>query len=109
MIINNFNFILYSYTLTICDPQDEEVRLDISRDVKISNAWRVINTWNINQKRYFLSSASHCSSGLDKSINLNKITIAEKSEMDPWFVTGLTDAEGTFNISVLKSYSTKIG
>lgn len=29
--------------------------------------------------------------------------------MDPWFVTGLIDAEGSFTVSVLKSSSTKTG
>ena len=29
--------------------------------------------------------------------------------MDPWFVTGLIDAEGTFTVSVLKSSTTKTG
>jgi hypothetical protein len=29
--------------------------------------------------------------------------------MDPWFVSGLTDAEGSFTVSVLKSSSTKTG
>lgn len=32
-----------------------------------------------------------------------------KSNFDPWFVTGLIDAEGSFTISVLKSSSTKTG
>jgi len=29
--------------------------------------------------------------------------------MDPWFVTGLIDAEGSFTVSVLKSSYTKTG
>lgn len=29
--------------------------------------------------------------------------------MDPWFITGLVDAENTFTVSVLKIYSTKTG
>lgn len=38
----------------------------------------------------------------------NKVT-NYKSKIDPWFVTGLIDAEGSFTASVLKSPSTKTG
>lgn len=34
---------------------------------------------------------------------------ANYKSIDPWFVTGLIDAEGSFTVSVLKSSSTKTG
>lgn len=56
------------------------------------------------------SSPAKPSSSLVKSNTLNKVTNnVEKSKMDPWFVTGLIDAEGSFTVSVLKSSSTKTG
>lgn len=58
-------------------------------------------------KRSYSSSAKP-SSSLVKSNTLNKVT-SEKSPMDPWFVTGLIDAEGSFTVSVLKSSYTKTG
>ena len=38
----------------------------------------------------------------------NKVTNS-KSKINPWFITGLVDAEGSFVVSVLKSSFTKIG
>jgi LAGLIDADG endonuclease len=40
----------------------------------------------------------NCGASRDKEVKLN-----------PWFVTGFTDAEGSFNVSVSRSSSTKIG
>lgn len=48
-------------------------------------------------------------SSLAKSNTLTNEVTNSKSNMDPWFVTGLIDAEGSFTVSVLKSSSTKTG
>lgn len=48
-------------------------------------------------------------SSLAKSNTLTNEVINNKSNMNPWFVTGLIDAEGSFTVSVLKSSSTKTG
>lgn len=59
-------------------------------------------------KRSYSSSAKSSSSLVKSNTLINKVT-NKKSNMDPWFVTGLIDAEGSFTISVLKSSSTKTG
>lgn len=37
---------------------------------------------------------------LSKQLNLNFSTLVKHSKINPWFVTGFTDAEGTFSISI---------
>ena len=59
----------------------------------------------LHKKRFFSSLAK---SNILRVEALNKVT-NYKSNFDPWFVTGLVDAEGSFVISVLKSSSTKTG
>lgn len=59
-------------------------------------------------KRSYSSSAKSSSSLVKSNTLINKVT-NKKSNMDPWFVTGLIDAEGSFTVSVLKSSSTKTG
>lgn len=48
-------------------------------------------------------------SSLAKSNTLTNEVTNNKSNMNPGFVTGLIDAEGSFSVSVLKSSSTKTG
>lgn len=48
-------------------------------------------------------------SSLAKSNPLTDKVTNNKSNMNPWFVTGLIDAEGSFTASVLKSSTTKTG
>lgn len=59
-------------------------------------------------KRFYSSSAKSSSSLVKSNTLINKVT-NKKSNMDPWFVTGLIDAEGSFTVSVLKSSYTKTG
>ena len=46
-------------------------------------------------------------SSLAKSNTLTDKVTNNKSNINPWFITGLVDAEGSFTVSVLKSSSTK--
>ena len=61
----------------------------------------------INTIRYF-SSTSAAPHKVDDSTSKNTaIEVVEKSDhiaedLDPWFVTGFTDAEGSFIISIFK-------
>uniref|UniRef100_UPI002001CF69 hypothetical protein n=1 Tax=Exserohilum turcicum TaxID=93612 RepID=UPI002001CF69 len=48
-------------------------------------------------------------STLTKSNTLTNKVSNNKSDLHPWFVTGLVDAEGSFTVSVLKSSFTKTG
>ena len=48
-------------------------------------------------------------STLIKSNTLTNKVTDYKSNLHPWFVTGLVDAEGSFTVSVLKSSFTKTG
>ncbi len=56
-----------------------------------------------------LRGSSRSYSSLASSSNLTVTNNKSVSNLDPWFVTGLIDAEGSFTVSVLKSSSTKTG
>jgi hypothetical protein len=66
----------------------------------------------LKKKNTFNSKTKICKrsySSLAKSNTLTNKVTNNKSNMDPWFVSGFTDAGGSFTVSVLKSSSTKTG
>lgn len=44
---------------------------------------------------------------LNSTLAINRSTLIEDSELDPWFITGLSDAEGSFSVSVSKNSQLK--
>jgi hypothetical protein len=49
---------------------------------------------------------------LSKQLNLNKrdfSTLNPQPKLNPWFVTGLIDGEGSFSISIYKNDKQKLG
>jgi hypothetical protein len=44
---------------------------------------------------------------LNSTLAINRSTFIEDSELDPWFITGLSDAEGSFSVSVSKNSQLK--
>lgn len=64
----------------------------------------------------FYDSPSNCfNSSFNVNVRRNYTTLSsnkhkiDESQIDPWFITGFTDAEGCFTCSVLKSSSYKYG
>jgi len=47
------------------------------------------------------------STKVSKVYRISKASRASK--LDPWYITGITDAEGCFNVTVTRSSSTRIG
>ena len=105
MINNNFNSHLSSAT-----------SITAFKKENLPHAFRVLlaSSSGLAQHSHKRFYSSISQSNLKKYKLLNKVTSAalvkqEKSTLNPWFVTGLIDAEGTFAISILKSSSTKTG
>lgn len=63
---------------------------------------------NCFQKRYYSSAKTNLVKSKKGAVPTKNLT-NENYKLNPWFVTGLIDAEGSFTVSVLKSSSTKTG
>ena len=58
------------------------------------------------QLEFFMQRSRSYSSLAKSNIVTNEIT-NNKSKLNPWFITGLIDAEGSFTVSVLKNCSAR--
>ena len=68
---------------------------------KIAKTSKFKHNFNLtnNQKNRYMSTLTNNSYSVKNSIN----------HINPWFITGLIDAEGTFNVGIFNSLTTNIG